>query len=64
MAVTASARVITLGAEPLLAPADPDGAAIVAILGAIGVPVGSRLVVDEEDGAAEQALASEVPLTV
>jgi nicotinamide-nucleotide amidase len=64
VALTLSARVVAIGAAPLLAPLDADGAAIVAMLSAMGVPVGSRVIADEEDGAAEQALASEAPLTV
>ncbi|HEY3067326.1 MAG TPA: nicotinamide-nucleotide amidohydrolase family protein [Methylomirabilota bacterium] len=55
---------MSIGTAALLAPVDPDGAAAVAALAAAGIPVASRVVIDEDDGAADQALAGDADLTV
>jgi len=58
------ARVVSVGTAALLSPVDPDGGAAVAALAAAGIPVASRVVSDEDDAAADQALAGDAALTV
>jgi nicotinamide-nucleotide amidase len=62
--VTATAHVVTVGALPGAALADPEGAAVAAALVEAGVPVASRVVLDEDEAALERALAPDDGLTV
>jgi nicotinamide-nucleotide amidase len=57
-----SAQVVTVGAAPgaMAAP----GSEVAAILGAAGIPVGSRVLIEDDEAALEHALRTELPLTV
>jgi nicotinamide-nucleotide amidase len=62
--VTAAAHVVTVGAPPGAALADPEAATVAAALMEAGVPVASRVVLDEDEAALERALAPDDGLTV
>ena len=62
--MTAVARVMTVGGVPGAALADPEGAAVAAALVEAGVPVASRVVLDEDEATLERALAPDDGLTV
>ena len=62
--MTAVARVMTVGGVPGAALADPEGAAVAAALVEAGVPVASRVVLDEDEAALERALTADDGLTV
>jgi nicotinamide-nucleotide amidase len=62
--VTAAAHVVTVGAPPGAALADPEAATVAAALVEAGVPVASRVVLDEDEAALERALAPDDGLTV
>jgi PncC family amidohydrolase len=62
--VTAVAHVVTVGSPPGAALPDPEGAAVAAALVEAGVPVVSRVVLDEDEAALEQALTPADGLTV
>ncbi|HEU5322993.1 MAG TPA: nicotinamide-nucleotide amidohydrolase family protein [Methylomirabilota bacterium] len=64
MALSAAARVVTVGAAPASGPAGDESAAVAAVLGAAGVPVAARAFVDEDEAALESALGGDVGLTV
>jgi len=64
MAVTVSAHVVTVGGAPLGDGADSDGLAVSMSLAALGVPVVSRVFVDDDEAALEHALAPDGALTV
>jgi competence/damage-inducible protein CinA-like protein len=59
--MTASAHIVTVGAMPT---PGVDGAAVATALGAAGVAVVSRVFVEDDEGALEQALGSDEVLTV
>src|SRR5215471_4399562 len=59
--MTASAQIVTVGAMPT---PGADGAAIAATLGTAGVTVVSRVFVEDDESALEQALGSDDVLTV
>ena len=59
--MTASAHIVTVGAMPT---PGVDGAAVATALGAAGVAVVSRVFVEDDEGALEQALGSNEVLTV
>jgi nicotinamide-nucleotide amidase len=59
--MTASAHLVTVGAMPS---PGVDGAAVAVALGAAGVAVVSRVFVEDDEGALEQALGSDDVLTV
>jgi PncC family amidohydrolase len=59
--MTASAHIVTVGAMPS---PGADGAAVATALGAAGVAVVSRVFVEDDEGALEQALGSGEVLTV
>lgn len=59
--MTASAHIVTVGAMPS---PGTDGAAVAAALGAAGVAVVSRVFVEDDEGALEQALGADETLTV
>ncbi len=63
MALTPSARVVTVGVPPA-ATMDPDAAVVTATLEAAGLPVASRIAVENDETALEQALAPGPALTV
>ena len=62
--MTAAAHVVTVGALPGAALADPEGAVVAAALMEAGVPVASRVVLDEDEAALERALTPDDGLTV
>ena len=62
--MTAVARVMTVGGVPGAALADPEGAAVAAALVEAGVPVASRVVLDEDEATLERALTADDGLTV
>ena len=62
--MTAVAHVVTVGAAPGAAVADPEGGAVAAALVEAGVPVTSRVVLDEDEAALERALTPGDGLTV
>jgi nicotinamide-nucleotide amidase len=64
MAVTASARLVTVGVAGPAGPADAGVAAVVAALAEAGASLASRTAVEDDEAALEQALAGETPLTV
>src|SRR5204863_11296 len=64
LAVIAAAHVVTVGALPGAALADPEGAVVAAALMEAGVPVASRVVLDEDEAALERALTPDDGLTV
>jgi len=57
----AVAHVVTVGMDPA---ADPEGAAVAAALGAAGVLVLSRALVEDDEGALAHALGPDDALTV
>jgi nicotinamide-nucleotide amidase len=63
MAVTPAARLVSVGAA-LVAPADAETTAIAAVLAEAGVPVESRVIVEDDEAALEHALAGEAALTI
>ena len=62
--MSAVARVVTVGVVPGAALPDPEGAAVAAALAEAGVPVSSRVVLDEDEAALERALTTDDGLTV
>lgn len=62
--MTPVAHVVTVGAAPSAALADPEAAAVAAALTEAGVAVVSRTTIDDDDGALERALAPDDGLTV
>ena len=64
MAVTPVAHVVTVGVAPSAALADPEAAAVATGLGNAGVPVASRVALDDDEAALERALAPDDGLTV
>jgi nicotinamide-nucleotide amidase len=62
--MTPVAHVVTVGVAPSAALADPEAAAVAAALGEAGVPVASRVALDDDEAALERALAPGDGLTV
>ena len=63
MAVSPGARLVSIGGA-LTAPADVETGAIAAALAAAGLPVESRVIVEDDEPALEHALAGDAALTV
>jgi nicotinamide-nucleotide amidase len=59
--MTASAHIVTVGAMPS---PGADGAAVAGALGAAGLPVASRVFVEDDENALERALGADEALTV
>ncbi|HKB26099.1 MAG TPA: nicotinamide-nucleotide amidohydrolase family protein [Methylomirabilota bacterium] len=62
--MTPGATVVTVGVPPTADLPDPEGAAVAQALGDAGVPVASRVAVEEDEAALERALAPDGGLTV
>ena len=63
MAVSDAVRIVSVGA-PLTSGGHPDAAAIASGLGAAGIPLGAHIVIDDDEGALEQALTADGVLAV